>query len=352
MKNQYNFDDTKNPRNQHLLKAYDHQNDLEKGGEGSKGGKVIGHTKSGKPIYDTYSHPEHKHFTAQDHMDANTTHHDLSGPNDEQKKHWRRKNDLDAKTIDKPKSDGQKILESIDKQDKVEKSEQDNLEKGGKRAVIGEKREFSGRTYIKTQDGWKFFGKGNGAKAQGHHESSNSVTKTEDKTSDDNELERTKKAITILTTPEHTASLKTNAQRIANNRSLKALMERKQSLEKQSTAQSAGISQQEFDKLHPGTKKELEDNAKKDSLKSILELSQEERSLIINDIAKRQIDKYPTGRSIPGVDYFTHDNLKNTTFSEIQGFDKNKTEDNNKQTQQWIVDVDKEKSKLKKKVSK
>jgi hypothetical protein len=28
------------------------QNALKKGGEGSKGGKVIGHTKSGKPVYD------------------------------------------------------------------------------------------------------------------------------------------------------------------------------------------------------------------------------------------------------------------------------------------------------------
>lgn len=44
--------------------------DLEKGGEGSKGGKVIGHTKSGKPIYDSYTHKEHKHFTKEDHKDA------------------------------------------------------------------------------------------------------------------------------------------------------------------------------------------------------------------------------------------------------------------------------------------
>jgi len=29
---------------------------LRKGGEGSRGGKIIGHTKSGKPIYKTLSH--------------------------------------------------------------------------------------------------------------------------------------------------------------------------------------------------------------------------------------------------------------------------------------------------------
>lgn len=48
------------------------------------------------------------------------------------------------------------------------KSEIDELEKGGKRAVIGEKRTFSGREYIKTNDGWKFHGKGGGAQAQQH----------------------------------------------------------------------------------------------------------------------------------------------------------------------------------------
>jgi len=45
----------------------------------------------------------------------------------------------------------------------------DLLEKGGKRAVMGEKRMFGGREYIKTPDGWKFHGKGKGKKAQAHH---------------------------------------------------------------------------------------------------------------------------------------------------------------------------------------
>lgn len=49
---------------------------LEKGGgEGSRGGKVIGHTKSGKPIYDSSGHKEHKNFSHQDHTDA-AEHHD------------------------------------------------------------------------------------------------------------------------------------------------------------------------------------------------------------------------------------------------------------------------------------
>jgi len=43
--------------------------DLEKA-EGSRGGNVIGHTKSGKPIYEDHTHESHKKFTSADHKDA------------------------------------------------------------------------------------------------------------------------------------------------------------------------------------------------------------------------------------------------------------------------------------------
>lgn len=43
-------------------------------GEGSKGGKVIGHTKSGKAIYETANHPKHKDFTVDDHNEAIAAH--------------------------------------------------------------------------------------------------------------------------------------------------------------------------------------------------------------------------------------------------------------------------------------
>jgi len=46
------------------------QDTIEKGGEGSKGGKVIGHTKSGKPIYESGRAKDYKDFTGQDHYDA------------------------------------------------------------------------------------------------------------------------------------------------------------------------------------------------------------------------------------------------------------------------------------------
>lgn len=47
---------------------------LEKSGEGSKGGKVIGHTKSGKAIYQNPNHESHKKFTSADHTDASEIH--------------------------------------------------------------------------------------------------------------------------------------------------------------------------------------------------------------------------------------------------------------------------------------
>ena len=40
------------------------KDELAKGGEGSRGGKIIGHTKSGKAIYDHFDHPGHKDFTS------------------------------------------------------------------------------------------------------------------------------------------------------------------------------------------------------------------------------------------------------------------------------------------------
>ena len=49
---------------------------LEKGGEGSKGGKVIGHTSSGKPVYEKRSpnHPIYNDYTWDDHVDASEIH--------------------------------------------------------------------------------------------------------------------------------------------------------------------------------------------------------------------------------------------------------------------------------------
>jgi hypothetical protein len=42
--------------------------------EGSRGGHIIGHTKSGKPIYETANHPGHKDFTSSEHYEAAKIH--------------------------------------------------------------------------------------------------------------------------------------------------------------------------------------------------------------------------------------------------------------------------------------
>jgi len=53
------------------------ENLFEKGGEGSRGGKVIGHTKTGKPVYETGKKGDHavyKNFSKEDHEDAGKLH--------------------------------------------------------------------------------------------------------------------------------------------------------------------------------------------------------------------------------------------------------------------------------------
>jgi len=65
-------------RETYVKKALDGLLGLIKGGEGSRGGKVIGHTRSGKPIYCSGSH---KNFKPADHLDAYHAHHFMTGSN-------------------------------------------------------------------------------------------------------------------------------------------------------------------------------------------------------------------------------------------------------------------------------
>ena len=50
----------------------------------------------------------------------------------------------------------------------VEDPSSEDLEKGGKRAQVGEIREFGGRKFIRTPTTWKYYGEGTGAKAKEH----------------------------------------------------------------------------------------------------------------------------------------------------------------------------------------
>lgn len=58
--------------NGNLVKE-DCEDEVEKGGEGSRGGKVIGHTKSGKPIYQsktsTDAYEKHSHLSSDEHFE-------------------------------------------------------------------------------------------------------------------------------------------------------------------------------------------------------------------------------------------------------------------------------------------
>jgi len=60
------------------LKAWSWRDLLKSGGEGARGGHVIGHTKSGKPVYASRSEAEwkehHAGFTARDHAQAMEIH--------------------------------------------------------------------------------------------------------------------------------------------------------------------------------------------------------------------------------------------------------------------------------------
>ena len=48
-------------------------------GAGSRGGHIIGRTKSGKPLYMNHKHPSHKEFSSRDHSQAAELHSQLGG---------------------------------------------------------------------------------------------------------------------------------------------------------------------------------------------------------------------------------------------------------------------------------
>lgn len=73
-----------------ITSMYTNVDEIEKGGEGSRGGKVIGHTKSGKPVYKgklvkdefgKYKSSEvqdDRDYTPEDHQDASRIHDEVS----------------------------------------------------------------------------------------------------------------------------------------------------------------------------------------------------------------------------------------------------------------------------------
>lgn len=113
-----------------------HGIDIEKArGEGSKGGKIVGHTKSGKPIYDHGYNPKYdESYSHADHSDISEHHAKVS-----QKLISHYGKETVASKEHKEWSDAHK-------QFSTEKSLDIDIEKGGKAAALGEIREFGGKS--------------------------------------------------------------------------------------------------------------------------------------------------------------------------------------------------------------
>lgn len=78
----------------------------------------------------------------------------------------------------------QALAIALSQSEQIKKAEDtlDELEKARNTAQIGELREFGGRQYIKTINGWKFHGKGGGAKAQSHRSAAEQHNKSQSST--------------------------------------------------------------------------------------------------------------------------------------------------------------------------
>ena len=179
-----------------IEKADEDEDSVEKSGEGSRGGKVIGHTKSGKPIYEDHNHNDHKNFTEKDHIDAARLKNKLLDkkhfgaklkeaggllylPTEEERlaaqKEKKETVDPHIKNAEKIKPGSTqdrhgyiKIFKSeeltpgeIQKariigniQDTYNTNLEEAFEKGGKRAEIGEVRMWGKDKWVKHQDGW------------------------------------------------------------------------------------------------------------------------------------------------------------------------------------------------------
>lgn len=128
------------------------ENDIEKGGEGSRGGKVIGHTESGKPIYENHDHPAHKNFTSNDHTDAVYAHVNLTSrkslaTKEEKKKHLEegKKHGASSHTA---KQDPDSLDEYKQEEDKAKKNSE-GTKSLHKFSVSAQLKQQGGGSYVK-----------------------------------------------------------------------------------------------------------------------------------------------------------------------------------------------------------
>ena len=82
-------------QSQQVEKSFDNYvYDLIEKGEGDRGGVIIGHTKSGKPIYQDHKNESHKNFTSQEHKEAADLHSHLASHSDSRDPHSKIKNQM------------------------------------------------------------------------------------------------------------------------------------------------------------------------------------------------------------------------------------------------------------------
>lgn len=153
-------------------------NNLEKGGEGSRGGRIIGHTKSGKPIYMNQNAMAEKHYSSKDHEEAVYKHLDHNKETGKDSDHHATQFDrhMDSSRHKKAQEDVEKETRGIKKSEELTPGEVErqrvanNLQKAytpifedpdylekGKKAEVGEIRTWGGVKYVKHQDGWVTF---------------------------------------------------------------------------------------------------------------------------------------------------------------------------------------------------
>lgn len=139
-----------------ISKGETDDDDFEKGqfygsktkGEGSKGGKVIGHTRGGRPVYARLAGHHYPHFTKRDHEDAAGFHRGIA------KKSPGEGHDYGKTGSTSMFWHNKKAEEHEHESSKMQKAEDDELEKGGHLGQQGEVRKWGNREFKKEGKKW------------------------------------------------------------------------------------------------------------------------------------------------------------------------------------------------------
>jgi len=91
-------------RGNNILKSFGiEDNNFEKGGEGSRGGQIIGHTTTGKPIYAGHN----SHLTTSEHTEARNKLHHF------EHRHFKNKKEVVEQHYYKTREEAKKAMQSI-----------------------------------------------------------------------------------------------------------------------------------------------------------------------------------------------------------------------------------------------